>query len=304
MRVAVVIPTLNPGQSFSKLLTQLDKQNCDFVYKLIIDSESTDATLNLSQEHQCHIMWQPQSSFNHGKTRQVCIDYLEHQADIVVFITQDILFYDGNSIGNLLKAFQDEQVGAAYGRQLPHEGASSIAAQARLFNYPEQSRMKSYEDKEVLGIKAPFMSDSFAAYRVKALQAAGGFPHAIVSEDMYVGAKMLKLGYKIAYVADAKVYHSHDYTFIEEFKRYFDIGVFQAREGWIRDEFGKAEGEGVKLVLDQLRFLVDKKEFLNIAKAIVANSFRIFGYKMGLKEKMIPKKYKKILSGQPYFFNS
>ncbi|VCW13919.1 hypothetical protein BANRA_01245 [Escherichia coli] len=43
---------------------------------------------------------------------------------------------------------------------------------------------------------------------------------------MYYTAKAILAGYKVAYVADAVVKHSHNYSPIDEFKRYFDIGVF------------------------------------------------------------------------------
>lgn len=52
----------------------------------------------------------------------------------------------------------------------------------------------------------------------------------ILSKDTNVAAKMILVEYSIAYVAEAMVYHSHDYTILEEFKRYFDIGVFYGRE--------------------------------------------------------------------------
>ena len=66
---------------------------------------------------------------------------------------------------------------------------------------------------------------------------------------MPVAARRLKAAYKIAYAADACVYHSHDYSLWREMKRYFDMGVFHAHESWIREEFGGAEVEGMKFVV-------------------------------------------------------
>ena len=64
-------------------------------------------------------------------------------------------------------------------------------------------------DREALGIKTAFLSDSFAAYRCDALADVGGFPDVPACEDMYVGAKLLQAGYTIVYAAEAQVYHSH-----------------------------------------------------------------------------------------------
>ena len=122
-------------------------------------------------------------------------------------------------------------VGCASGRQLPHSDASLLASHARHFNYPNVSSIRDEKSISTLGLKAAFCSNSFAAYRVSALYECGGFPlNVILGEDMYVAAKMLLRGYKTAYVANATVYHSHNYSPIEEFKRYFDTGVYHARE--------------------------------------------------------------------------
>ncbi len=300
MRVGLVVLTLNAEKYLIKLFDSIDRQSYKVDRKLLIDSDSTDSTIELARKYNWEFILIKKSEFNHGDTRQKGLEYFRDM-DIVIFITQDIIFAGEDTIFQLVESFTNNKIGAAYGRQIPHANASAIAAQARLFNYPERSKIKSYQDKDKLGIKTAFMSDSFAAYRVKALASVGGFPHAIVSEDMYVAACLLKKGYIIAYVAEAKVYHSHDYTICQEFKRYFDIGVFQAHESWISEEFGKAEGEGIKLVVNQIKYLYKHNLFL-IPKAMGLNVVKLFGYKLGHCEKYLPNALKKILSGQSYYF--
>ncbi|SCM83619.1 O antigen biosynthesis rhamnosyltransferase RfbN [uncultured Sporomusa sp.] len=301
LQIGIIIPTLNAGSRFIRLLDSITKQQANITRKLIIDSGSSDNTVGIAKTYQYEVIPINQAKFNHGKTRQLGIDYLA-DIDIAVFLTQDVILYDENSIGKLIAAFKDLSIGAAYGRQLPHKGASLLAAQVRLFNYPPNSQYKSYADKTKLGIKTAFMSDSFAAYRITSLQAAGGFPHVIVNEDMYVAAKMLKQGDKIAYIAEACVYHSHDYTLRQEVQRYFDIGVFQQQEAWIRAEFGEAEGEGLRLVKEQLNYLVNNNHISSIPKAMLLNVAKLIGYRLGMHEKYLPRRLKKVLSGQSYFF--
>jgi len=300
-RVGIVIPTLNASDKFIELLDSITIQNAKIDRKLVIDSGSLDNTVYLAEKYQYEVIHIDKVNFNHGRTRQFGVEYLK-DVDIVVFLTQDVILYDESSIGNLVASFEDIKVGAAYGRQLPHIGASPLAAQARLFNYPKISQYKCYEDKNKLGIKTAFMSDSFAAYRIARLKAVGGFPQVIVSEDMYVAARMLMQGYQIAYVADACGYHSHEYTLWQELKRYFDIGVFQHQEPWIRAEFGEAEGEGLRLVKEQLNYLVANNCIHGIPKAIIANAAKLIGYRLGLYEKYLSLKLKRALSGQSYFF--
>lgn len=300
-RVGIVIPTLNAGKSFIKLLDSIARQTAKINRKLVIDSGSVDKTVSLAEVYQYEVVNIDTGKFNHGRTRQFGIDYLT-DIDIAVFLTQDVILHDMDSISKLVSSFEDTKIGAVYGRQLPHIGASLLAAHARLFNYPAKRQCKSYADKNKLGIKTAFMSDSFAAYRMKTLQGVGGFPHVIVNEDMYVAAKMLMRGYQIAYEAEACVHHSHDYTLRQELQRYFDVGVFQSREPWIRAEFGGAEGEGVRLVKEQLRYLMKNKGTHCIPKAIIANAVKLIGYRLGMYEKYLPMRLKRALSGQSYFF--
>src|SRR5690606_27897756 len=113
---------------------------------------------------------------------------------------QDAYLYSENSIKNIIDSFKDEKIGAVCGRQIPHLDADPFAKHARYFNYPKQSSIKTYEDRLTIGIKVPFMSNSFSAYRREALLGVGGFPsNVILAEDMYVAAKMACDGWKIAY---------------------------------------------------------------------------------------------------------
>lgn len=303
MRVGLVIPTLNAGEAFIALLKEIEKQNISLTAKLVADSQSQDQTADLARQYGYTVEQIERGTFNHGGTRQLCVEKLQDCVDLVIFITQDVRIYEVDALSVLIKAFDDPKVGAAYGRQLPHEHASLAAAQARLFNYPAESVKKCYGDKRRFGMKAAFLSDSFAAYRLEALRNIGGFPkNVIVSEDMYVGARLLQQGYSIAYVAEAKVRHSHEYTLLQEFRRYFDIGVFQARESWIRREFGAAEGEGLRLVLNQIHFLLRRDRYFSVLKAVFANGVKWLGYRLGLKEASLPKWLNRFLSAQPYYF--
>jgi rhamnosyltransferase len=191
--------------------------------------------------------------FNHGGTRQWAVEQVGDGVELVVLMTQDALLANPTALSQLLLPFADPQVGVVYGRQLPHANASLLAAKARFFNYPERSFVNTFDDRERLGLRAAFCSDSFAAYRLSHYNAVGGFPmHVIMGEDMWVAAKMLMAGFKVAYAAEALVYHSHNYGLREEFQRYFDTGVFHAQEPWLIETFGSVKREGLKMLRSQL----------------------------------------------------
>jgi len=290
-RLACIVPTYNGRKDIERLLDSLARQSARFDL-FIVDSSSSDGTAELARERGCNLKVIPGSEFNHGGTRQMMVN--KHPGyEVYVFLTQDAYLEDEKAIERLMEPFADARVGAVCGRQLPHLDANPLARHARQFNYPETTQIKSMDDAPQLGIKAAFMSNSFAAYRASALREVGGFPvHVIFAEDMYVAAKMLLAGWKVAYAGSAACRHSHNYTMAEEFRRYFDMGVFHAREPWIRASFGGAGGEGFRYVKSELRYLGLSRLYL-WPSAILRNACKLAAYKLGQKEAGLSKCFKK-----------
>ncbi|MDD1620194.1 MAG: glycosyltransferase [Methylococcaceae bacterium] len=279
-KVGLIVPTLNAGKLWESWLDVFEQQTRKPDYLLLIDSTSNDNTVAMARSRGFEIQVIPQSAFNHGGTRQFGVNVLAG-VEIIVFLTQDALLAGPDAIEKLIEAFDDERVGAAYGRQLPHRDAGPIAAHARLFNYPAESQLRGLEDKASFGIKTVFISNSFSAYRRKALMRVGGFPvDTIMNEDTYVAGKMLVSGWKVAYRADAQVFHSHDYSFLDEFKRYFDIGVFHTHTSWLQETFGGASGEGLRFVVSEMRYLRKHSPWL-IPSAILRTGLKWLGFKLG-----------------------
>lgn len=286
MRIACIIPTYNSKADLLRLLDSLERQTARFE-TFIVDSSSKDGTQELAWDRVGNVTVIPSVEFNHGGTRQRMVDQ-NLGYDVYVFLTQDACLADAGAIARIVEPFADPEVGAVCGRQLPHLDAKPLAQHARFFNYPGGVQVKSMADVSWLGIKTAFMSNSFAAYRGEALKAVGGFPvHVIFAEDMYAAAKMLMAGWKVAYAGNAQCRHSHNYTVVEEFERYFDMGVFHAREPWIRQNFGGAGGEGMRYVKSELRFLGLRRLYL-WPSVIVRNAVKLFGYKLGQQEAKLP----------------
>lgn len=294
-RTIICIPTLNPGASANRLLEAISIQKGAIFDLILIDSGSSTDALGPFIETGIRIHSIPNMSFNHGATRQLALT-LCPEAEIIIYMTQDAILASPDSIKNILAPFGDEKIGAVCGRQLANDDATAIAAHARLFNYPVEPSIKTKADIQRIGIKAAFLSDSFAAYRRTALMDVGGFPSdAIWGEDTYVAAKMLLAGWNIAYTPEATCYHSHNYSMLGELRRYFDSGVFHSRETWYLNSLGKAEGEGKRFVLSEYRYLMTKSPLL-IPSAIVRTMFKYAGYLMGQKENKLPVWLKRRLS--------
>ena len=281
--VGIVIPTYNAGEGFAGLLRDLACQTVQPQYRIVIDSSSADDTPQIAHEFGWQVLTIKKEEFSHGGTRQQAVDILLQQnpsLEIVIFITQDVKMPQADSLEKLLAVFQQQEIGAAYGRQLPHIGASVFAAIDREFNYPPTSCIKSMENASSLGIKTVFFSDSFAAYRVLALMESGGFPKIDICEDMYVAGKLLLNGYKTAYIAEAAVRHSHEPSVIDMWRRYRAMGNFQKNNLWISKNFGKSDGEGVKLLKYQLQKIGKEKGLMGILWIIFLDVVRLLAFKI------------------------
>src|SRR6185312_12161653 len=166
--------------------------------------------------------------------------------------------------------------------------AGAIEAHARLFNYGETSLRKDLANREQLGAKIFFCSNSFAAYRRSTLLALGGFrDDLIIGEDAEFAARAVLADHANVYCATACVYHSHDYSAAEIFRRYFDTGVFHAQNTWMRQKFGSHGAEGLRFVRSELRYLAHREPW-QIPRALLHSAAKIAGYRLGRIQRILP----------------
>lgn len=298
--IAVIIPTLNGEQNLQQVLPHL-LSAVDPSQVWIIDSASRDMTVELCKQSGVNIYPLKREKFNHGGTRNLGRSLV--QAEILVYMTQDAVPASPDFLKRLIEPFADPNVAVVYGRQLPRPGAAPLEAFPRIFNYPDTSVVKSKADIPRLGIKTFFCSDSFCAYRASAWDKIGGFPERTInSEDWHIAARLVAEGYQIAYAANAQVYHSHNYTLMQEFQRYFDIGSFLKREYWMREMVGQAEGEGMRLLKEQIQYLMNEKKAYLIPYMFMATAVKYMGYRTGMMEPSLPLNLKRAFSQQKYFW--
>jgi len=282
-RLSVCIPTLNPGLLAMHMVEALKLQTLQPDEILILDSTSTDGSIHVFKEIHAKILTINREDFDHGGTRNLA--FQESLVDIHLFLTQDAIPKDIHAIENLVRALSDNsKCGVVYGRQVPSDRASVFAQHARLFNYPAGDGvvLKRKEDIPRLGIKAAFCSNSFAAYRHSAIEEIGYFPvNTLFAEDSIAAAKLLQRGWSIGYVPQAVVTHSHDYSLMQDFCRYFDVGAFHSMNRWYIDLLGKAEGEGKRFVRSEYAYLKQEGVTFSLVRLIVRNGVRWFGYKLG-----------------------
>ena len=279
--VDAIIPVYRPGKEFKELLKRLSNQSYPLNKIILMNTGDAPWRAEIEKEFPlCEIHLLKKENFDHGGTRHEATTYSE--ADYLLFLTQDALPKNEYLVEKLLSGFaQDEKVKAAYGRQLPNDTCREIEKYTRSFNYPSESRVKSKADLDILGIKTFFCSNVCAMYEKKTYDAQGGFVRrTIFNEDMIYAGGLIKNDYKIAYVADAEVIHSHNYNAIEQFHRNFDLAVSQVDHPEVFAGI-RSEKEGIRLVINTAKHLLKVKKPWLLFPLVTTSAGKIIGYKFG-----------------------
>ncbi|MEE4164576.1 MAG: glycosyltransferase family A protein [Desulfocapsaceae bacterium] len=287
---SVIIPTLNGAPQLEELLASFRIQTVKPEKILVVDSSSTDDTVLVAKRYGAEVMHIERDAFDHGGTRTRAVH--EAGSDYLVFFTQDVIPAHRFVLQNLLDPLlNDQSVGVSYGRQLPSFDANDIARHLRLFNYPETSQTRAFDDRTRYGLSTVFASNSCAAYNRNLLEGVGFFRDGLIfGEDTCAVGRMLQQGLKVAYVADAPVYHSHNYSWSEDFRRYFDIGVLHATEAWLVATYGKAENRGFLYISSGLSYLYSRGNYSLIADFMVRVAMKFMGYQLGRRYSWLPGK--------------
>lgn len=300
--VDVIIPVYRPTASFREVLRRLDQQSVRPNRILLINTEERfwrpELIRGLERVEVYHIT---KEEFDHAATRRKAAALSE--AEYMMFLTQDAIPADSRLIEHLLNALEEKEVAAAFARQMPKKDCNPIEKYTRIFNYPNTSFVRSKEDIKELGIRAYFFSDVCAMYRKADYNRLGGFvAYAIFNEDMLFAFQVLTHGKKIAYSAEARVYHSHNYGNIQYLKRNFDLGVSQAEHPEVFAQVS-SEKEGIALVKKTARYLWKTKKGYYIPKLISSSGFKWLGYRLGKQYRRLSKGMIRRLTSNPAYWN-
>ena len=280
MRISLIIPTLNAGGALEGLLSRLWAQDLRPLEVIIIDSSSEDNTIRTAESFGAKTIVIPRRDFDHGRTRNVAA--MEAQGDILVFMTQDAFPEDATLLRSLTAPLGLADTAAAYGRQIPRPEASPLEAFARTFNYPDTPSTRGIDDIGKYGLKTFFFSDVCSAVRKDAFIEIGTFPEGVrANEDMLIAAKLILRGYRVAYVPEATVIHSHSYSLFGVLRRYYNIGSSLRKNRWILN-YRPAEREGARFMREQVKFVLRQRRYPWIPYIFLESAVKYAGFRIGL----------------------
>lgn len=292
MKIDVIIPVYRPGKELFALLDAIEAQTLPVNRIILMNTEKsyfdelvrgTDFEAQYPNARVYHLA---RREFDHGGTRHRAVQCSD--GDVFVCMTQDAMPVDRHLLERLTARLSGD-VGAAYARQLPGNESSEFERISRSFNYPENSRLKSAADLEALGVKTFFCSNVCAAYRRDVYEELGGFVrHTIFNEDMIYAAGLVRAGYSIAYEAQARVVHAHNYTNLQQLRRNFDLGVSQAEHPEVFAAV-RSESEGKRLISAAWKYLKSKKRLYKFPGFCVQCCFKYTGFLLGKNYTRLPR---------------
>lgn len=289
-KISVIILTYAPKNDFvdeiSILLTQSIKpyeiliMNTD--EKLFYKNLSTDNKDRLNKmidENNIIIKHIEKKEFDHGKTRNFAACFVN--GDYILYMTDDCIPYDNNLLYNLLIGFDDKKVAVSTARQIAKINAKISEKLVREYNYPNITYTRDIYTENKYGIKNYFISNVCSMYDKNIFNGLLGFKENIpLNEDMLYAYKLIHNNYKIYYNCDAKVYHSHNLSYMEQFKRNYLIAKSQKQNKEVFLNLKNLK-EGKNMVLYVLKQLLKDFKIFESIDFVFSCLFRYLGFICG-----------------------
>lgn len=278
IKIDIICPLYNAEKYIDKLHASFLKQKQVNINEIkYILTESMDNTEKILKMKKIKYKKIPKRSFSHSLVREEAA--MGSSSDILVFVTQDVVIEDDLWLYNLTKDIVKNKCEAAFSRQITKY--NNIEKYTREKNYPEKSYIVSKNDLDTMGLRTFFFSDASSAINTRIFKKLNGYDNKNlpISEDMYIAYKIIMNGYKIKYVADSVVYHSHDFKLKELYDRYKLTGKFFKQNSYL-DNYGTNKSGG-GLAMHILKRAIQDKNVKVLIRFPFDMGARFIGMKVG-----------------------
>jgi rhamnosyltransferase len=288
--ISVVIPTRNGGEDLRACLDALATQKVDDDHELVIvDSGSADGSLELARKHGARVHEIAPYEFDHGGTRNLGASLA--RGETLVFLSQDARPERPDWLATLVGRLEgDAQLAGVYGRQLPQSGAKPPERYFLDFLYGPEARVQRISGPGDVSMETVLFSNVNAAIRRSAWEALPFADDLIMSEDQDWCRRVLLAGGAVAYEPRAVVRHSHPYTVLGAFRRFFDSGV-SAERAYLAAERPSSRvlrAAALRYATGELSWLVRSGQARWIPYAAVYEAAKFAGLQLGARHRRLP----------------
>jgi len=294
-QVSIFIPTKNAGPEFSVVLEKIFNQKEKKLEVIIVDSGSTDQTLEIAARFPATNIKIKPEEFGHGKTRNLALKY--SNADYIVFLTQDAFPQNELWLTNLMINFTDEQTAGVFSRQIPRKGAREIQRFFYAYYFPENKIIRP--QKEFNSIQNRFFSNVSSCIKKDFLMRHPFNDTILTTEDQEWAKRVTSLGYKTVYEPKSIVVHSHNHNLRQIFKGYFDSA--SALCAITKQEYGEFKKGSMRYFYNEFMHVLHKKP-TEIPYWMIINVIKIPSIFLGLNQKKLPLYLKKKISINKYYW--
>ncbi len=218
---SIIIPTKNGEKTIKQALESwLNQTLAGQTEIIIIDSGSTDQTLNIVKQYPVRLFTIKPQEFSHSATRNFAVNLA--RGEFILMTVQDARASNNELLNRALKHFQDSQTMAVAGFQaVPHEPDKNPLQWYRPVSKPKVA-VHHFSPGEFEKLppnekyKVSHLDDVCAFYRKQALQTLP-FPKTEFGEDVLWAMEAYRRGWKIVFDPAILVWHYHHYDSKQKF---------------------------------------------------------------------------------------
>lgn len=211
MLISIIIRTLNEDKYLDELLIAIKNQKIDHakIEVVIIDSGSTDNTIEIAKSHECRITYIAKNDFTFGRSLNIASDFA--RGDILVYISGHCIPTNSNWISNLVDPIKNGKAGYTYGGQIGRDTTKYSETMIFKKYFPDEKGKNFFE----------FFCNNANSAISKTVWKKYLFNEDITGlEDMELAKRYYKDGGIIEYISSAKVFHIHDESWVQTKRRY------------------------------------------------------------------------------------
>jgi rhamnosyltransferase len=282
VETSILILCKNEERHIGECLEMVFAQDVDFEYEVVVvDSGSTDRTLDIVHRYPVRLFEIAASDFHHARTRNYAATLAGGRN--LVYLGADAVPVDKAWLRELTADLRDASVAGVYGRQLPWPEAYPMEKYFLDFLYGPERRIQRWLPGQPLDMESTLFSNVTSAIKRDLWEREPWSEVVDISEDQVWSKRMLEAGYTVVYNPASAVFHTHNYSLKRAFRRFYDSGR-SSHESYLPASGGggmRFIGNAGRYATGEMKFLFDNGYAGWLPRAAVYESAKFLGLLAG-----------------------